>query len=104
MIIWCEVPTISNQRCSVICHPSRECADHPLRAIRQITDTVLKQLSRLFSEIYSDIGRRSIAPEKLLGALANDKVRSKLGIGNATLVSGTLVAALRTVRLPLGCQ
>jgi hypothetical protein len=35
-------------------------ANHPLRAIRQITDTVLKQLSHLFSEIYSDIGRRSV--------------------------------------------
>ena len=44
-------------------------ANHPLRAIRQITDTVLKQLSHLFSQIYSDVGRRSIAPEKLLRAL-----------------------------------
>jgi transposase len=43
--------------------------DHPLRAIRQITDTVLKQLSHLFSQIYSEVGRRSIAPEKLLRAL-----------------------------------
>lgn len=44
-------------------------ADHPLRPIRQITDTVLKQLSHLFSQIYSEVGRRSIAPEKLLRAL-----------------------------------
>jgi transposase len=44
-------------------------ANHPLRAIRQITDTVLKQLSHLFSQIYSKVGRRSIAPEKLLRAL-----------------------------------
>src|SRR5215469_1001040 len=44
-------------------------ANHPLRAIRLITDTVLKQLSHLFSQIYSDVGRRSIAPEKLLRAL-----------------------------------
>ena len=44
-------------------------ATHPLRAIRQITDTVLTQLSRLFSQIYSQVGRRSIAPEKLLRAL-----------------------------------
>ena len=43
--------------------------NHPLRAIRQITDTVLKQLSLLFSQIYSEVGRRSIAPEKLLRAL-----------------------------------
>ena len=43
--------------------------DHPLRAIRQITDLVLAQLSVLFSKIYSSIGRRSIPPEKLLRAL-----------------------------------
>jgi transposase len=42
---------------------------HPLRAIRQITDTVLTQLSPAFSKMYSKIGRRSIPPEKLLRAL-----------------------------------
>jgi transposase len=44
-------------------------SDHPLRAIRQITDTVLKQLSPLFSGMYAKVGRRSIPPEKLLRAL-----------------------------------
>lgn len=44
-------------------------SDHPLRAIRQITDTVLKQLSQLFSRMYAQVGRRSIPPEKLLRAL-----------------------------------
>ena len=44
-------------------------ANHPLRAIRQVTDTILKQLSPLFSKMYSVIGRRSIPPEKLLRAL-----------------------------------
>jgi transposase len=44
-------------------------AKHPLRPIREITDTVLKQLSRLFSQIYSQVGRPSMAPEKLLRAL-----------------------------------
>src|SRR5215475_7949940 len=44
-------------------------ADHPLRAIREITDIVLKQLSRAFSQMYSKIGRPSIPPEKLLRAL-----------------------------------
>src|SRR6202035_5585520 len=44
-------------------------SDHPLRAVRQITDTILAQLSQLFSKMYSDIGRRSIPPEKLLRAL-----------------------------------
>jgi len=44
-------------------------SNHPLRAIRQITDTVLKQLSQLFSGMYAKVGRRSIPPEKLLRAL-----------------------------------
>jgi transposase len=44
-------------------------ADHPLRAIRQMTDRVLATLSRKFARMYSDIGRPSIAPEKLLRAL-----------------------------------
>ena len=44
-------------------------SDHPLRAVRQMADTVLAQWSQLFSKMYSDIGRRSIPPEKLLRAL-----------------------------------
>ena len=43
--------------------------DHPLRAVRQIADTVLKQLSQVFSRMYAKVGRRSIPPEKLLRAL-----------------------------------
>lgn len=44
-------------------------ADHPLRAIRQMTDRVLATLSRKFTHMYSTIGRPSIAPEKLLRTL-----------------------------------
>jgi len=43
--------------------------DHPLRAIRQMVDAILVDLSPLFSKLYSDVGRPSIAPEKLLRAL-----------------------------------
>lgn len=42
--------------------------DHPLRAIRELTDQALRRLSGLFSAIYADTGRHSIAPEKLLRA------------------------------------
>src|SRR5580693_2139124 len=44
-------------------------SDHPLRAVRQMADTILSQLSQVFSKMYSDIVRRSIPPEKLLRAL-----------------------------------
>ena len=43
--------------------------DHPLRAIRAITDEILKQLSSEFDAMYSPLGRPSIPPEKLLRAL-----------------------------------
>jgi transposase len=44
-------------------------ADHPLRAMRPLVDAVLRELSPRFAELYSRIGRPSIAPEKLLRAL-----------------------------------
>jgi transposase len=44
-------------------------ADHPLRAIRQMTETIFARLSPRFDRLYSDIGRPSIPPEKLLRAL-----------------------------------
>lgn len=43
--------------------------DHPLRAIRRLTDDVFKRLSPRFARLYSDIGRPSIPPEQLLRAL-----------------------------------
>jgi transposase len=43
--------------------------DHPLRAIRRMTDKVLATLSPRFTKMYSDIGRPSIPPEQLLRAL-----------------------------------
>ena len=44
-------------------------ADHPLRAIRVMTDQVLRDLSPRFDRMYSDMGRPSIPPEQLLRAL-----------------------------------
>src|SRR3989449_2024862 len=43
--------------------------DHPLRAIRRMTDKALASLSRRFAKMYSDMGRPSIPPEQLLRAL-----------------------------------
>jgi transposase len=44
-------------------------ADHPLRAIREMTDEALKALSPRFSRMYSQIGRPSIPPEQILRSL-----------------------------------
>jgi transposase len=43
-------------------------ADHPLRAIRAMADLALWSMSARFDEMYSQTGRPSIPPEKLLRA------------------------------------
>jgi transposase len=43
-------------------------ADHPLRAIRALADEVLAGLNGRFETLYSQMGRPSIPPEKLLRA------------------------------------
>src|SRR6266478_1162468 len=43
--------------------------DHPLRAIRVLTDTALEALSVDFAALYSGLGRPSIPPEMLLRAM-----------------------------------
>jgi len=42
---------------------------HPLRSVREMVDTALSELSGQFASMYSDMERRPIRPEKLLGAL-----------------------------------
>jgi transposase len=44
-------------------------ADHPLRAVRRMTDAALARLSPRFARMYSTIGRPSVPPEQLLRAL-----------------------------------
>ena len=44
-------------------------ADHPLRAIRALTDAVLHSLSPRFAGLYATTGRPSIPPEQLPRAL-----------------------------------
>ena len=44
-------------------------ADHPLREVRKVTDTVLRSLSAEFDALYAESGRPSIAPEYILRAL-----------------------------------
>lgn len=46
----------------------RIAADHPLRAIRALTNEVLAALSPRFEALYSHLGRPSIPPEHLLRA------------------------------------
>ena len=43
-------------------------ADHPLRAIKALADEALTRLSPEFDQMYADVGRPSIPPERLLKA------------------------------------
>jgi transposase len=47
----------------------RVAADHPLRRIRTLADKALDGLKRKFEDLYSDIGRPSVPPERLLRAM-----------------------------------
>jgi len=42
--------------------------DHPLRAVRAMTDEILREMSPVFDSMYARRGRPSIPPEKLLRA------------------------------------
>jgi len=42
--------------------------EHPLRRVKELADAALTELSPLFDEMYSAIGRPSIPPERLLKA------------------------------------
>jgi transposase len=44
-------------------------AEHPLRPIRALVDTVLDEMSPRFAKLYAAVGRPSIAPERLLRGL-----------------------------------
>src|SRR5580658_10316918 len=43
-------------------------ADHPMRRIRALADRALVKIDGVFDELYSETGRPSIAPERLLRA------------------------------------
>jgi transposase len=47
---------------------SRIPLDHPLRTIKYIADEALAELSPVFDDMYADLGRPSIPPERLLKA------------------------------------
>ena len=54
---------------SYISPEKRVPAEHPLRPIRKMVDEILKEMSPNFQKLYSDVGRPSIAPERLFRSL-----------------------------------
>jgi transposase len=63
------IDTTQSAMFSYVSPEQRVPKDHPLRQIRVLCDIALRGLSREFDRMYSDMGRPSIAPEKLLRAL-----------------------------------
>jgi len=53
---------------SVVSPERRVATDHPLRRIKKMADEILAGMSATFDEMYSDVGRPSIPPERLLKA------------------------------------
>ena len=53
---------------SMVIPEERVPKDHPLRPIRRMVNAALKEMDADFNALYSDMGRDSIAPEKLLRA------------------------------------
>jgi transposase len=68
---WCMrgTDTIQSDMFSYISAEQRVPRNHPLRPIRILVNEALQALSPEFDRMYSDFGRPSIAPEKLLRAL-----------------------------------
>jgi hypothetical protein len=56
---------------SYISPEQRVPADHPLRPLRKMTDEIFKQLSPRFDQLYSRVGRPSIAPERFTRCAAS---------------------------------
>lgn len=54
---------------SYVSPEERIAVDHPLRVMRRMFDEALKGLSKEFGKLYSELGRPSVPPEKLLRAL-----------------------------------
>jgi len=54
---------------SYVSSEQRVPADHPLRPIREMVDRALQEMSPRLARLYAQVGRPSIAPERLLRAL-----------------------------------
>ena len=65
----CEETLKQDQMFSYISPEARVPQDHPLRPVRKMVDEALVGMSGRLNNLYSKIGRPSIAPEKLLRAL-----------------------------------
>ena len=64
---------------SYVSPEARVRADHPLRAIRQMTDHVLHELSPRFARMYSDMGRPSDSARAVAARAAAARAVTRFG-------------------------
>jgi Transposase domain (DUF772) len=71
-------------------------ANHQIRLIKALAEVALKELSPLFEQMYSEVGRPSIPPERLLKAslLMALYTRSDRGVVRCRTYRCALVATL----------
>jgi hypothetical protein len=82
-------------------------ADHPLRAIHELVDAALKELSQPFAKLYAREGRPSIPPERLLRALllqAFYTVRSERQLMEPTASGANRPLSRHGSDAPLACH
>lgn len=60
---------------AVISIEDRIPSDHPLRRVEELPDQRLVDLSGVFNRMYSQVGRRSIAPEQFLSLGCSSRIR-----------------------------
>jgi len=63
-----------NSMFSYVSPEQRVPKDHPLRAIRQLVDDILSELSREVDRLYAKVGRPSIPPGGCCDATAPDSL------------------------------
>ncbi len=79
----------------------RIAADHPLRAIRSLTNEVLAALSPRFEALYSHLGGPSIPPEYLLRATL---LQAFLSVRSERQLMEQIDYNLRIPTHPVGCS
>jgi hypothetical protein len=62
-VAMCGDERVQDGMCSYVSLEERVSQDHPLRAVRKLTDQVLRSLSGEFDQLCTATGRRSISPE-----------------------------------------
>lgn len=87
---------------SYISPEKRVPADHPLRPIRKMVDEILKEMSPQFAKLNSNVGRPSIAPERLLRSqlLQSSMVPARITAPGCSQRHGVFLSRIEMPKFP----